>query len=397
MNARFTAIICFLLLVRTLPVNAQGPKGIRNEPNIDSAVTEIMVKNKMVGIGAAIIVNKKLVWKNAYGFADRENKKPFTTSTVMNIASVSKTITGACLMKAVEQEKLTLDEDINTYLPFKVRNPYHPNDVITLRQLATHTSGLADRYPFYTDSLYYPGKDSPEPLGDFLKNYFVPGGRYYAKENFLDHKPGAYRDYSNIGAALAGYIIELRTGKKLNQYSRKYIFEPLAMQHSSWFLSETNLADHSKLYDKKGSIIENIPLYGCTTYPDGGVRTSVDDLAKFFICLLNDGTYGNRKVLNNRSVEEMLRFQFTQANKPENVDPGKLNSGIFWATKMGGKRIGHNGSDPGVRTFMLSDLNKEVAVIFFSNTSLSETEENRYFEIYNVLHDYGLHLKNTAK
>ncbi|WDF55870.1 serine hydrolase domain-containing protein [Mucilaginibacter sp. KACC 22063] len=357
----------------------------------------MMKKNDMVGISAAIIVNKKLAWENAYGFADRENKRPFTTSTVMNIASVSKTITGACLMKAVEQGKLNLDEDINRYLPFKLVNPYHPNDMVTLRQLATHTSGLADRYPFYTDSLYFPGKDSPEPLGDFLKNYFVPGGRYYAKENFLDHKPGTYRDYSNIGAALAGYIVELKTGEKLNEYSRKYIFKPLSMQHSSWFLSETDLANHAKLYDKKGSIIENIPLYGCTTYPDGGVRTSVDDLAKFFICLLNDGTYGNRKILNKQSAQEMLKFQFDQTNKPENVDPGKLNSGIFWATKMGGKRIGHNGSDPGVRTFMLSDLNKEVAVIFFSNTSLSETEEDKFFDLYNLLYQYGLILKGMAK
>ncbi len=397
MTARFTIALCSLCLSGVFPVNAQSPGGVGSKRNIDSAITQMMKENGMVGIGAAIIVNKKLVWENAYGFADREERKPFTTSTVMNIASVSKTITGVCLMKAVEQGKVKLDEDINRYLPFKIVNPYHPSDAITLRQLATHTSGLADRYPFYTDSLYFPGKDSPEPLGNFLKNYFVPGGRYYAKENFLDHKPGTYRDYSNIGAALAGYIVERRTGNRLNQYSKKYIFEPLSMQHSSWFLSETDLFNHAKLYDKKGSIIENIPLYGCTTYPDGGVRTSVDDLAKFFTCLLNDGTYGNRKIMNKQSVQEMLRFQFTPIHKPENVDPGKLNSGIFWATKMGGKRIGHNGSDPGVRIFMLSDLEREIAVIFFSNTSLSETEEDKFFEIYNVLYEYGLKLRDSAK
>jgi len=65
----------------------------------------------------------------------------------------------------------------------------------------------------------------------------------------------------------------------------------------------------------------------------------------------------------------MLSFQFTKYNKPDNVKPDKLNSGIFWATKMAGKRIGHNGYNLGVRTFALSDLNKEVAVIVFFNTS----------------------------
>lgn len=344
----------------------------------------------MVGLGAAIIVDKKLVWKNGYGFANREKQIPFTTSTIMNIASVSKTVTGACMMKAVEQGKVSLDEDINKYLPFKITNPNFPQETITLRQLATHTSGLTDRYPFYTDSTYFNGKDSPEALGGFLKNYFVKGGKHYSKENFLAHKPGTYRDYSNIGAALAGYIIELRTGKKLNAYSKQYIFGPLGMHNTRWFLKETNLAKHAALYDKKNGAVTQIPLYGCTTYPDGGVRTTVDDLTRFFTCLLNNGNYNGKQVLKESSVKEMLQFQFTEKDKPENVDPAKLNSGLFWATKMGGKRIGHNGSDPGVRTFMLSDLDKHIAVILFVNTSLEEKDEDKFFEIYNILYNYGL-------
>ena len=348
----------------------------------------------IVGLGAAIIINKKLVWKQGYGLADRESEVPFTTSTIMNIASISKTITGACLMKAEEQGKLSLDEDINMYLPFKIYNPYFPKETITLRNLATHTSGLTDRYPFYTDSLYYNDKDSPEKLGDFLRNYFVPGGKHYSKENFLDHKPGTFREYSNIGAGLAGYIIELRTGQRLDNYSRKYIFKPLDMDNTGWFLSDINLRNHSKLYDKQQDNIKNIPLYGVTTYPDGGVRTSVDDLSSFFICLLNDGEYRSKQILKNKTVTEMLKFQFDAVHKPENVDPEKLNSGIFWATKMGGKRIGHNGSDPGVRTFMLSDLKKEVAVIVFTNTSLPEKEEPIFFDIYDELYQYGLKIKD---
>lgn len=269
--------------------------------------------------------------------------------------------------------------------------------MITLRQLATHTSSLTDRYPFYTDSTYFNGKDSPEPLAAFLKSYFVPGGEYYSKENFLDHKPGTYRDYSNIGAGLAGYIVEQSTGEKLNNYSEKYLFKPLGMHHTSWLLSETNLALHSKLYDKKDGQVVEIPLYGCTTYPDGGLRTTVEDLVKFFTCLLNDGRWGNKVILQKRSVQEMLKFQFNDSNKPENVNPKKLNSGLFWATKMGGERIGHNGSDPGVRTFMLSDLNKEVAVILFVNTSLGEKEEDTFFGIYNLLYEFGKTLKKDPR
>ncbi|BAV06443.1 beta-lactamase class C and other penicillin binding proteins [Filimonas lacunae] len=361
---------------------------------MDSVIRQKMAESGIVGLSASIIVDKQVVWKKGFGFADKENKIPFTTSTIMNIASVTKTVTGACLMKAVEQGKVSLDEDINSYLPFKIVNPYFPQDRVTLRNLATHTSGLTDRYPFYTDSLYFNGKDSPEALGDFLRNYFVAGGKYYSKENFLDHKAGTFREYSNIGTALAGFIVEQRTGQKLNQYSKHYIFKPLHMDDTGWFLSEINLKKHAKLYVKDENGIKNIELYGLTTYPDGGVHTSTDDLSRFFIALLNNGTYKNTRILKEETAGQMLTFQFNEKNKPENTDPKDLNSGIFWATKMGGKRIGHNGSDPGVRTFMLSDLNKEVAVIMFSNTSLTEKEEAKFFNIYSELYKYGQKIRH---
>lgn len=389
---QFTVVLALLLSYRLC---AQAVKPNIAQSEIDNIIRYKMNESGIVGLSAAVIIHKKQVWHHGYGFADRENKIPFTSSTVMNIASISKTVTGACIMKAVEQGKVSWDTDINSYLPFKIVNPYFPDEKITLRNLATHTSGLADRYPFYTDSLYTYGQDAREPLGDFLKSYFVPGGKHYSKDNFLNHKPGMYRDYSNIGAGLAGYIVERQTGMKLNLYSRKYIFKPLGMDHTGWFLSEIKLKNHTKLYAKEGNVINEIPLYSVITYPDGGVRTTVDDLSRFFILLLNDGRYKGKQIFKKESIQDMLRFQFTKDHTPENVNPEKLNSGLFWATKMGGTRIGHNGSDPGVRTFMLSDLDKEVAVILFSNTSLSESEEDKFFDLYNDLYKFGLTIKDT--
>ena len=356
---------------------------------IDSFIQRQMQQSGIVGLAAAIIVNKKQVWSKGYGYADRESKKPFTPETIMNIGSISKTFTGVCLMRAVEEGRLSLDEDINNYLPFRVVNPNFPNEVITLRHLATHTSGLADRYPFYNNSTYFYGGATPEPLGDFLRNYFLPGGKHYSDSNFLRKKPGTYRDYSNIAAGLAGYIVELRTGKKLGEYARRHIFRPLKMVSSGWSLSGVDTNRHTRLYSKQGDSVKSIQWYEGTTYPDGGVRTTVNDLSRFFISLLNDGTYKHTRILKKNTVNEMLRFQFTQANKPENVDPDKLNSGIFWATKAGATRIGHNGSDPGVRTFMLSGLDKEIGVILFVNTSLGDEGERTYFDIYNALYKYA--------
>jgi len=364
---------------------------------LDDVIEKQMTTGGMVGVGAAIIVDRKIVWLKGYGFADRELAIAFTPDTVMNIGSISKTITGAALMHAVQEGKLSLDANINTYLPFKVINPHHPDDPITLRQLATHTSGITDRPSIYQGTYYFSGA-APEALGVSLKSYFRPNGKYYSDDNFLKTRPGTHREYSNIGAGLAGYVVELAVGERLSAYTRRHIFAPLAMGNSAWFLSEIPPAKHAQLYVAQGLSIP-IALYELTTYPDGGVRTSVSDLARFFAALLNEGEYQGARILEKQWAREMLRFQYTDANKPANVNirgEDSVNSGIFWATKFDVTRIGHNGSDPGVRTMMLANPDKEIGVILFSNTSMHDEESGAYFKIFDAVWAHAEKLKREG-
>ena len=364
------------------PVKASEPAPAASA-TADGAIEQHMAEAGIVGLGAAIIVDKKVVWAKGFGFADKARGVPFTPDTVMNIGSISKTVTGVALMQAVQEGKLALDADINVYLPFKVANPHHPNDRITLRQLATHTSSINDRWAVYSGTYYFGG--TPEPLGDFLKAYFVADGKHYAAENFFKARPGTQREYSNIAAGLAGYIVERVTGENLRAYTKRRIFAPLQMNNSGWSLADAAPARQSQLYASQDGWPLPILNYEMTTYPDGGVRTSVADLSKFFAALLAGGAYEGARILDQRMADEMLRFQFTDANKPANVNLQKLNSGLFWATKYGATRIGHNGSDPGVRTEMLANLTKDVGVIMFANTSLPEQDDRRYAAIHQEL------------
>lgn len=393
MKFLLTIFLFLLAFTSTQKAKCQAKHFDRNTmDSIDRFIEKKMKDSGIVGLAAAIIVHNKLVWTKGYGYADKKNKKPFTINTLMNIGSTAKNFTGVCLMHAIEENKVSLDEDINKYLPFKVVNPYFPDEKITIRDIATHTSSLADRYPFYEDTYSYTGGPDEE-LGAFLKNYFDPNGKYYSKENFLNKKPGSYYEYSNIPAALAGYIVELVTGKKLQEYGKEIIFKPLKMKGTGWALSEINLNNHTKLYDNLGDTLKTIPLYSFPTYPEGGVRTSVSSLSKYFIALLNEGEYNGVRILKKESVKAMQTFQFNTTNKPENMNLSRLNSGIFWATKMGATRIGHNGSDPGVRVFMLSDLSKEIGIVLFINTSLKG--EDTPFDIYGQLYKYGVKFKNA--
>lgn len=162
--------IVILLLLLSISYT-QDSIGQNKATYIDSFIENKMAESGMVGVATAIVIDKKVAWSHGYGYADKDKKTSFTPNTIMNIASISKTITGACLMHAVEENKLSLDVDINNYLPFKVINPFFPNEIITLRNLATHTSGITDQEPLYDNSYYY-GGDSPEQLGDFLKKLF---------------------------------------------------------------------------------------------------------------------------------------------------------------------------------------------------------------------------------
>ena len=391
------AVLATLLVSGTASAsNAQTPVPSQASPALDRLIEQRMEEAGLVGLGAAIIIDRKLVWSRGYGFADKQRALRFTTDTVMNIGSISKTFTGVALMQAVQEGKLSLDADINRYLPFKVVNPSFPNDPITLRQLATHTSGIADRWSVYQGS-YHWGGDATEPLGDFLEGYLVAGGRQYSKENFLPFKPGTHRDYSNIAAGLAGYIVELAVGEKLNAYTRQRIFEPLRMDHSGWLLSEIPPGAHSALYVVQDGFSIPIPQYGMTTYPDGGVRTSVADLSRFFIALLDGGQYQGTRILEPSATAEMLRFQYTEANKPDNILLSEKNSGIFWSTKFDVTRIGHGGSDPGVQTDMLSDLQKHVAVVLMVNTSVSEAEAKVYTSLLDDLWRHATSLELQAQ
>ena len=227
------------------------------QPN-DTLIAQKMEEAGITGLGAAIIVDKEVVWMKGYGFADKQRAVPFTPNTVMNIGSISKTFTGVALMQAVQEGKLSLDNDINAYLPFKVVNPHRPNEKITLRHLATHTSGITDRPSVYRDTYHF--GDKPEPLGRFLEGYFVPGGKNYSRDNFLDKKPGTHRDYSNIGAGLAGHIVEIAVGQTLDTYAKKRIFTPLRMNDTGWSLSAIDPAKHAKLYVSQKGLTIPIPL-----------------------------------------------------------------------------------------------------------------------------------------
>lgn len=382
--------LALVLSAMTGTAAAQSPT--RTQPltpaALDSLIHARMTDVGLMGLGAMVLVDGEVRWSKAYGFRDARRQHPFTLDTPVSVGSIAKPFTGVAMMQLVAEGRLALDEDVSRYLPFRVRNPHAPEVPITLRMLATHTSSITDRWEVYRDAYHF-GGDSPEPLAAFLASYVAPGGAQYAESNYLKKVPGSTREYSNIGAALAGHIVERVSGERLDRRVAGGIFAPLGMRNSGWFLRDLDPARLSTLFVAQDGRPIPIPHYGMTTYPDGGVRTSVNDLSRFFRALLAGGAVEGNRILPAREAGEMLRFQFSGPAFPEGYGEGEGNSGLFWRTKFNGQRIGHGGNDPGVQAEMLASLDRRVAVILLCNTSASGEDGRAFGDIFSALWALG--------
>lgn len=277
----------------------------------DFNIKLLMKLGHLPSISACIIKNDTIVWSKGYGYRDIENKSLATENTIYRIASITKTITGTALMQLIENESydFDLDDDINDYLNFSVRNPNYPDSNITFRMLLSHSSSLRDPNNYYDFNLTGapPLTGYPYP---WLKDMLVPGGERYLPEVWSDeYGPGEISSYANIGFDLIGYLVEQISSKPFYEYCAEHIFKPLNMSNTSFDLNDFDedqlaIPYHYSLW--RQTKYEN---YVPFNYPVGGLRTSVVDLAHFMIAHMNGGVYNGVRILNETSVSEMHKIQ----------------------------------------------------------------------------------------
>jgi len=349
--------------------------------------SKALLNSGVSGFSIAILDNNGLILSKGYGYADVKNKIPMTDKTIQNIGSISKTITGAAAMQLVEQGKLDLDENINTYLPFSVIHPIFPNTAITARQLLTHTSAIVDRSAIYDGDLsYHYGGDNPIPLGDFLKDYFTPNKAIYSIDNFATYAPGTERKYSNVAYGLIAHVVENISNMPFNHFTKKHIFTPLGMKSTGWMLSDIKQSDHAQLYKFEDEELKKIEWYGLVTWPDGGLRTSVTDLSKFIITMINEGRHNDVHILEPRTVQSIFTPQFSQGSVLSKVkERDSHKQAITWNVikrKSGDTIIGHNGGDPGIRTYTYFDPKTSRGMVLFLNTASRDEGINKAVSTY---------------
>ncbi len=364
------------------------------EPEIPTLTEElqgVFEKYKLMGMSVGLIAKGDVAYEHSFGYANWSNKASLTNDKNFRIASISKFFASLAVMKLWEEGKLELDVDVSHYLGWTLVNPKFPEDVITLRHLIDHQSGIRD------------GSGYSSFLGSMIKNklsieeLFSEQGSHYTSNMFAT-KPGTFFSYSNCAWGLVASVVEKASGMPFDEYCKKVIFDPLEL-NSSFNPSDIEASDYATLYSyRKSSWSAQVDDYrfsapsdrmfdgyvpgqnGLIYGPQGSLRTSLSDLLVIGQMLLKEGT-----------------FKGTQIIKPETIESFKENPWVydgtngdtwdnFWLSYAGGMHLiinkekgdiifpdrtmyGHPGIAYGLLSDFYIDPVTQSGVVFITNGS----------------------------
>tara|TARA_B100001540_G_scaffold69938_1_gene62996 strand:- start:326 stop:1576 length:1251 start_codon:yes stop_codon:yes gene_type:complete len=336
-------IYIFLVLLIIGCTNSNNTKIDLNRLNsIEELITKDIEQNNLPGAVVLVGDDKGIVYKKAFGIKNPETLEKYKDDDIFRIASMTKAITSIAVLKLWEKGKIYLDDPIEKYIPeFKgveIFESFNEKDSsytskqtkkkITVRQLLTHTSGIG--YDFID------GNPSIKAIYHKKKQSFMKNGVMCfcdedvtieeAIENLADvplhHEPGEKFTYG-MGLDVLGYMIEIVSGKKLNEFFREEIFEPLEMNDTYFYLpteKEDRLVPVLTKNENEWVIFEddrfneNYPIEGDRKFFAGGcgLSSTVEDYYKFLSVFINNGNYKGKSFISKQTNDLIFQNQLPE-------------------------------------------------------------------------------------
>ncbi|NND79828.1 MAG: beta-lactamase family protein [Maribacter sp.] len=337
------------LLVTASQLPAQSANPIRIESVVEESIDKIFKDFDGVekpGAAVAVIKNGEIIFKKGYGSANMEYDIPVTPSTIFHVASVSKQFTVYSILLLAEEGKLSLDDDIRKYIP-EVPDFGKP---ITLRHLATHTSGMRDQW----DLLSMAGWRNDDVI---TKEHIL---KLVAKQKALNFDPGEEYNYCNTGFTLLAEVVARISGKTFYQFTKENIFEPLQMNNSQFY------DDHERIVRNRAYSYEPTK----TGYKKSVLSFANVGATSLFTTVEDLSLWGHH--LNRPSVQ--IKPIVEQMNTLAVLNNGKTFNGAygqFVTPYKGIKQIQHGGADAGYRSYLGRFPDQDIAISVFSNFSKS--------------------------
>jgi CubicO group peptidase (beta-lactamase class C family) len=348
--------------VRTPPADtvelslAQGSPAQFAHSQLHCALRETMRQAHIPGMSVLAFRGTEVVFEGHYGLAKPEEQQSVDPDTLFDVASVSKSVAVLPVLQLIEEGKIRLDDDINRYLPFPVRNPRYPDHPITVRMVLTHTSGIAD-----SESLGETEREGDPviAMGDFLAGYLQPGGQYYREENFLDSPPGQQYAYSNVGSGLAAMLAEATTNQPFDRLLAERVLEPLGLGDTTYRLAES---DPKRLATPTGwaGAWYGFPHTSWPIYPAGELRSTARELGRLYGSLLTGGIVG----------PALLQEAFSRQLE-EGGASGQGQGLMFYHRRLGDRdTVGHSGACAGTSAQVCLDPARQEGVIVLTNSNV---------------------------
>ncbi len=326
----FLALVPILLAAQeAATATAQGPTDPKElEAFVDGIMAVQLRAHNVAGATISVVKDGELLFAKGYGYADLKSRKPvLADKTLFRPGSVSKLFTWTAVMQLYEQGKIDLNADVNTYLKdFKI--PATFPQPITMNNLLSHTPGFEEKG---TGMAARTPKDLMS-LPKFLETQMPARVR----------PPGVVTSYSNYGTALAGYIVQCVSGIPFEIYIEQNIFKPLGMEHSTFRepLPSPLAPDMSTGYTfENGVFVPQFFELINGMLPAGSLSTCATDMAKFMIAHLQNGRYGDARILKEETAQFMHSRLFGH-------DPRLAgNAHGFWESNYDGLHLIEHGGD----------------------------------------------------
>ena len=319
-------------------------------------VAEHDLPGAVVGIVAGDDPDAALAWSHAFGWGGGPasadgGARALDADTIFRVASITKTFTATAIVQLRDQGKLRLDDPLVKHVPEfgAVENPFGPIEDVTLRRVASHSSGLMGEPPLdHWSTLRFPSREEWLASLPRVKVAIPPGSAF---------------KYSNLGYTLLGEVIERLAGKPYVEYMREAIFEPLGMASSAYELtdelrSRAALGHMPHPFEDGAEPAVLSPLHGMTAA--GQLWTTVRDLSRWISVHFRTDVpeRGGLQILAGPSMTEMQQACF--------VEPGWVGGyGFGWRINRRGERVyhGHGGSVPGYRSQIFFDASLKVGIV----------------------------------
>jgi CubicO group peptidase (beta-lactamase class C family) len=177
-----------------------------------------MKDKDIVGLSIALVDDQDIVWRQGFGYADRENKIEASPETIYRAGSISKLFNAMAVMKLVEAGKMNIDRPLVTYIPeFRVKSRFGSTDGITPRTILTHHSGL-------------PGDWMDGSYG----NRVIPFTQlvHAIRDEYVAYPPNTVMSYSNLAVTLLGHAVQKVSGQEYAHFLDQILLKPMGMTHS---------------------------------------------------------------------------------------------------------------------------------------------------------------------